>query len=86
MAVRYEPSILYKNYDITPVVNIGDDGMEGPARYIISDIRGREVGDPVETLGGACRIIDSLQEMLLDETIDDLASCFVEEEQTKKTA
>ena len=84
MAVRYEPSILYKNYDITPVIEISDDGMEGPARYIITDIRGTEVGDPVETLGGACRVIDSLQEMLHDETFDSLDNCFVEEEKKQQ--
>ena len=79
MAVRYEPSILYKNYDITPVIEISDDGMEGPARYIISDIRGQEVGDPVDTLGGACRVIDSMQDILVDETAESLDRCFVSE-------
>lgn len=76
MAVRYEPSILYKNYDITPVIEISDDGMEGPARYLISDIRGREVGDPVDTLGGACRVIDSMQDILVDDATETLDRCF----------
>jgi hypothetical protein len=79
MAIRYEPSILYKDYDITPVIEIGTDGLEGPVRYIITDFRGNEIGDPLETLGGACRVIDSLQEMLANDSMQRLDDCFVPE-------
>lgn len=75
MAARYEPSILYKNYDITPVIQIAEDGSEGPAQYIISDIEGKDLGDPLPTLGQACKMIDSINDMLdLDETVE---GCFV---------
>ncbi len=71
MAARYEPSILYKNYDITPVISINDDFSEGPALYIISDINGNDIGDPLNTLGDACRLIDSLNDMLeLEDTVE----------------
>ena len=64
MAVRYEPSILYKNFDITPIIRIYDDGSESAAQYIITDVEGNDIGDPVDSLGDACRLIDGLNEML----------------------
>lgn len=71
MAARYEPSILYKNYDITPIIAIADDGSEGPAKYIVSDVNGNDVGDPLDSLGEACRLIDSLNDMLdLEDTVE----------------
>ncbi|THB69853.1 MAG: hypothetical protein D6B28_10720 [Gammaproteobacteria bacterium] len=70
MAVRYEPSILYKNFDITPIIRIFDDGTESAAQYIITDVEGNDIGDPVDSLGDACRLIDSLNEML---ELDDIS-------------
>lgn len=74
MAVRYEPSILYKNFDITPIIRIFDDGSESAAQYIITDVEGDDIGDPVDSLGEACSLIDSLNEML--ELDDDTETTF----------